>query len=82
MNMGLWTWPLLGVIIIIAGIGFYATRKIMVFERERQQTNDAPIPVAVKDHPFTFNPIFLVYVAAAVFVTILIGYFYVTSSAY
>ena len=80
--MGLWTWPLLGVIIIIGAIGFYTTRRIMVFERKREQTNDSPIPVAIKDHPFTLNPIILVYIAALVFVTILIGYFYATSSPY
>ncbi len=80
--MGLWTWPLLGVIIIICAIGYYATRRIMVFERKREQTNDAPIPAAIKDNPISLNPIFLVYVAALVFVIVLIGYFYATSSPY
>lgn len=80
--MGLWTWPLFGVIIFICAVGFYTTRRIMVFERKREQTNDSPIPVAIKDHPYTLNPIILVYIAALVFVTILIGYFYATSSPY
>ena len=80
--MGIWTWPLLGVIFIICAIGFVMTRRIMVFERKRGQTNDTPIPVAVKDHPFTLNPILWVLVAALVFVSILIGYYYATSSSY
>jgi Trk-type K+ transport system membrane component len=82
MKMGLWTWPLLGIIIIIGAIGFYTTRRIMVFERKREQTNDSPIPVAVKDHPYSLNPIIWVYFAALVFIAILIGYYYATSSSY
>ncbi|PUB17999.1 hypothetical protein [Paenisporosarcina sp. OV554] len=80
--MGLWTWPLLGVIVIICAVGFYATRRIMTFERERQQTNDSPIPVAVKEHPYTLNPIFWVFAAALIFISIVIGYYYATSSSY
>jgi len=80
--MGLWVWPLLGVILIICAIGYYATKRIMVFERRREQSNDSPIPVAIKEHPFTLNPIILVYIAALVFVIILVGYFYATSSPY
>lgn len=79
--MGIWAWPLVFVIFIISGIGFYATWRIMVFDRKRQEVNDAPIPQTMKEHPFVLNPIIWVYLTALVFVTILIAY-YVASSPY
>ncbi|WP_017381296.1 hypothetical protein [Paenisporosarcina sp. TG-14] len=79
--MGIWAWPLVFVIFIISAIGFYATWRIMVFDRKRQEVNDSPIPQTMKDHPFVLNPIIWVYLTALVFVTILIAY-YVASSPY
>lgn len=79
--MGIWAWPLVFVIFIIIGIGFYATWRIMVFDRKRQEVNDSPIPQTIKEHPFVLNPIIWVYLTALLFVTILIAY-YVASSPY
>lgn len=80
--MGMWTWPLLGVIFIISAMGFYATWRIMVFERRRQQAHDAPVPKSVKEHPFVLNPIIWVYLVATVFVVSLLIFYYMTSLPY
>ncbi|WP_019416119.1 hypothetical protein [Paenisporosarcina sp. TG20] len=79
--MGMWTWPLMGVVLIISAIGFNATRRIMTFERKRQSANDSPIPESVKEHPFVLNPIIWVYLASLIFVSLLIFY-YATSLPY
>lgn len=77
--MGIWTWPLLGVILIISAIGFYSTLSIMKFENRRQQANDSPVSQAVKEHPYTMNPVVWVLVAALVFISVIIAYYAASS---
>jgi formate hydrogenlyase subunit 3/multisubunit Na+/H+ antiporter MnhD subunit len=77
--MGIWTWPLLGVILIISAIGFYSTLSIMKFENRRKQVNDSPVSQAVKEHPYTMNPVVWVLVAALVFISVIIAYYAASS---
>jgi len=75
----MWVWPLLGVMFLIGVIGYYATRQITLLENRRQQVNDTPIPQAIKEHPYSLNPIVWVYVASLVFITVVIGYYWASS---
>lgn len=77
--MDFWTYPLLVVITIISAIGLYGTWSIMKFENRRQQATDSPVSHAVKEHPFSMNPIFWVFVAATVFISIVIAYYAASS---
>ncbi len=79
--MGIWTWPLLGVVLFISAIGLYSTWRVMTFERDRQEVNDSPIPQAVKNHPFSLNPILWSLIAALILMFVIIAY-YATSSPY
>ena len=77
--MGMWTWPLVGMIILVGGISLYATLKVMRFERQRQSVNDAPISGEIKEHPALFNPVIWSYLLAMIFMFVIIFY-YVASS--
>lgn len=79
--MSIWTWPLIGAIVIIGSISFIATRRIMTLETRRAQNNDTPVSQAVKDHPYTMNPIFWVYAVALIFISLVI-LFYATTTTY
>ena len=81
MAMGVWTWPLMGVVIIIMAISVYSTLKVMNFERRRQCVNDSPVSEQVKEHPALLNPIFWVYIVALGFMLLMI-FVYAVSSSY
>ncbi|MFX3674281.1 MAG: hypothetical protein ACE3JQ_07530 [Paenisporosarcina sp.] len=78
--MDIWTWALMGIVIIVSGIGLYSTLKVMRFERERHSANDSPISVAEKEHPALFNPVIWAYILAFVFIFVVIGYYVASSS--
>jgi heme/copper-type cytochrome/quinol oxidase subunit 2 len=73
--MGMWTWSLMGMVIIVGGIGLYATLKVMRFEKRRESANDSPIPEGVKEHPALFNPIIWAYIFAFIFIMSTIAYY-------
>jgi len=80
--MGIWTiwiWPLLSVILLIVIAAYYATRQVTLLENRRKQVNDTPIPQAVKEHPYSLNPVVWVYVSALVFIAIVIAYYAASS---
>jgi NADH:ubiquinone oxidoreductase subunit 6 (subunit J) len=77
--MGIWTWPLIGIITLVGGISLYATLKVMKFEKVRQSANDAPIPEGIKEHPALFNPVIWSYLLAFIFIFTVIFY-YIASS--
>lgn len=74
-----WVWPLAVVTAIIVWISVKSvvrTRKSMQFELNEQ---DAPIPDAIEDHPFTLNPILWVILIATIFSFIVIFYYWASS---
>jgi len=77
--MDIWTWPLLIVVTLISAIALYATWSIMKFEDRRQQVNDSPVSQAVKQHPYSMNPIVWVLMAALIFISIVIAYYAASS---
>ncbi|MET1013412.1 MAG: hypothetical protein ABWX61_02740 [Paenisporosarcina sp.] len=77
--MEMWTWPLIGMIIIVGGISLYSTLRVMRFERERQSATDAPIAGEIKEHPALFNPVIWTYILAAVFIFSVIFYYAASS---
>ena len=71
----MWVWPTLGVVFLICAISVYATRQIGHMEKRRVDGHDTPIPQEVKEHPFSMNPIFWAFLAAFIFMAIVISYY-------
>jgi len=77
--MGIWTWPLMGIVVIVMAISAYSTIRVMNFEKKRQRVNDSPISEEVKEHPALFNPVFWVYILALGFMLLMIAYLALSS---
>lgn len=71
--MGIWTVPLIIVIVIICLISIVAVRKT---PKENQVVEGrAETREVIEDHPFTLNPILWVILVATVFIGIVIVYY-------
>ena len=73
-----WVIPTILVIGVIALIGFKSVRKLNM-PKVVLNEQDRPIPEVVKDHPFTVNPILWVILVSAVFIAIVIFYYWASS---
>lgn len=76
--MGIWTIPVVIVIVLIALFSYLSTLQVAKQTERRAQTNDTPIPEAIRDHPFMLNPIIWVYVVVGLFFSIMIFYLWAT----
>lgn len=74
--MGMWTIPLIIVIILISIFSYLSTVHVAKETERRAQTNDTPIPEAIKNYPTALNPIIWVYVVVGLFFVIFIFYYW------
>lgn len=66
-------------IVLISIFAYWSTIHIAKSTEIRQQTNDTPIPEAIKNNPTLLNPIFGVYVVVGLFSAIMIFYMWATT---
>lgn len=74
--MSIWVIPALIVIFLIGVFSYLSTLHIARQTESRAQTNDTPIPEALKNHPTALNPIIWVYIVVGIFFVIMITYYW------
>lgn len=70
--MSVWVIPTMIVIVLISLFSYLSTLHVAKQTERRAQTNDTPIPEAIRDHPTALNPIIWVYVVVGLFFVIMI----------
>lgn len=73
--MGMWTWPLIVVVVIISLISLIWTARFAKHQEVQRGTNDESYSEIVENNPNMLNPIFWIYGIAGIFMGIVMVYY-------
>ncbi|WP_146552332.1 hypothetical protein [Rummeliibacillus sp. SL167] len=75
--MGIWTWPLIFVVILISAVSFIWTLRIAKKQEAQNDSYDESYSKTVENNPTMLNPIIWCYIISGVFMGIVIIYYIV-----
>ncbi|MBO2534388.1 short-chain dehydrogenase [Rummeliibacillus suwonensis] len=75
--MGIWTWPLIFVVILISAVSFIWTLRIAKKQEAQNGSYDESYSKTVENNPTMLNPIIWCYIISGIFMGIVIIYYIV-----
>ena len=78
-KIGAFTWPLIGIVIVICILATLATMQGIREAERRENPLEDEISPGIARHPFAFNPIILIYVIVGVLMVGVIFFYWASS---
>ncbi|MGG0656825.1 short-chain dehydrogenase [Rummeliibacillus pycnus] len=73
--MGVWTWPLVFVALMISALSLVWTMRIAKNQEVQSGSNDESVSKTVEENPTMLNPIFWFYGIAGLFMGLVMAYY-------